>query len=219
MELIMTKTFKIAFTAAAIAAFIGTGAFAQATGDTAPSGRTAQANGGAEAQAQEGRQQPEPVFVPGTEQNLERDGTPDGHGGRRGYGGPGYGRGMRGGPAPYCPPFEFRGGPGFAGGPGGCFGRGFGPGFYGPRRGGFDAKDEVAVNGKLAALNGRIVLKDGAKTYYIIGLGQLVGFVDGLKEGASVTLKGFVREFRYAPDYGVIRADLLTINGKDYQLR
>jgi hypothetical protein len=49
-----------------------------------------------------------------------------------------------------------------------------------------------AVSGVLGLSAGRIVLKSGDTTYYTRGLGRFVGFIDGLREGAEVTIEGYV---------------------------
>jgi hypothetical protein len=40
-------------------------------------------------------------------------------------------------------------------------------------------------------VNGMIAVQSGGKTYYVGGLNRLIGFIDGLKEGASVKLEGY----------------------------
>lgn len=80
------------------------------------------------------------------------------------------------------------------------------------------AAETVKVEGKLALVNGMIAVKEKDKTYYVGGIGRLVGFVDGLKEGASVKLEGYAFEVPAAPEYLHLRATKLTLGGKDYDL-
>ncbi|MDR0656372.1 MAG: hypothetical protein LBG22_08680 [Treponema sp.] len=103
------------------------------------------------------------------------------------------------------------------------------------------AMEQKTLSGTLVVEYGRIALKTEDGLYYVRGLGQLAGFVDGLKEGAAVTLQGTVwapeRKYRntrpetegqkaeIAPNAGdsqdsfrVIRAEKLSLNGKDYDL-
>jgi hypothetical protein len=93
----------------------------------------------------------------------------------------------------------------------------FGPGAaVGPAA--VQSAETVKVEGKLVLLNGMIALKDKDKTYYVGGLNRLVGFIDGLKENASVKIEGYAFEVPAAPEYAHLRATKLTFNGKDYDL-
>lgn len=78
--------------------------------------------------------------------------------------------------------------------------------------------ETVKVEGKLTLVNGMIAVKEKDKTYYVGGLNRLVGFIDGLKENASVKLEGYAFEVPAAPEYIHLRATKLTFNGKDYDL-
>jgi hypothetical protein len=119
-----------------------------------------------------------------------------------------------------------RGTPGWGPGPAyGWCGPGYGGPGYGPERfrgrhspRDFENWDKLTVSGKLEAVHGRIALKDSGKTYYIVGISQLVGFVDGLQEGAKVSLEGWTRAFPGDSNSLVLRATKLTFNGKDYDL-
>jgi hypothetical protein len=75
----------------------------------------------------------------------------------------------------------------------------------------------VSITGKLEWINGHIAIKANEKTYYVSGVDKLVGFVDGVKEGAQVSLSG--KEFRIPaiPEYGFLRTEVLSLNGKDYK--
>jgi len=78
--------------------------------------------------------------------------------------------------------------------------------------------ETVKVEGKLALVNGFIAVQAKDKTYYVMGIQRLIGFIDGLKEGASVKLEGEAFEVPLAPEYLHLRATKLTFNGKDYDL-
>ncbi|MDR1786547.1 MAG: hypothetical protein LBR23_08850, partial [Spirochaetaceae bacterium] len=54
------------------------------------------------------------------------------------------------------------------------------------------------------------------KTYYAAGIQRLVGFIDGLKEGATVTLEGGAVSLPRDTDSYVLRVSKLTLNGKVY---
>lgn len=74
------------------------------------------------------------------------------------------------------------------------------------------------IEGKLALVNGMIAVQSGGKTYYLRGINQLVGFIDGLKEGASVKLEGYAVQFPAAPEYYHFMVTKLTVGNKDYDL-
>jgi len=94
----------------------------------------------------------------------------------------------------------------------------FGPG-VGPQLAGQTQDIQtVKVEGKLALVNGMIAVQSGGKTYYVSGLNRLIGFIDGLKEGASVKLEGYAVALPGAPEYLHLRVTKLTFNGKDYDL-
>ncbi len=76
----------------------------------------------------------------------------------------------------------------------------------------------VKVEGKLALVNGMIAIVAKGTTYYVGGLQHLVGFVDGLKEGAAVKVEGYAQQLPMAPEYSHLRITKLTFNGKDYDL-
>lgn len=93
---------------------------------------------------------------------------------------------------------------------------------FGPRAQGVAPQTQdletVKVDGRLALINGMIGVQSAGKTYYVGGLNRLIGFVDGLKEGASVKLEGYALQVPAAPEYFHLRATKLTFAGKDYDL-
>jgi hypothetical protein len=74
----------------------------------------------------------------------------------------------------------------------------------------------TTIQGVLDFVNGHIAVKTGETTYYIRGLGRLFGFVDGLKEGATVTLEGYAVDIPPAPEYKYFLVKKLRLNGKEY---
>lgn len=78
--------------------------------------------------------------------------------------------------------------------------------------------EQVEAEGILVVLNGRIALKTSDKSYYVWGFQQLIGFVEGLKEGVAVKIIGQTRELPLAPEYALLRAEQLIFNGKTYEL-
>jgi hypothetical protein len=78
------------------------------------------------------------------------------------------------------------------------------------------------VSGSLVFVKGRIALQSGGATYYLRGIGRLVGFVDGLKEGVEATLEGYAfaipQNYQSAAVEHVFQVVKLTCNGKEYDL-
>jgi len=77
----------------------------------------------------------------------------------------------------------------------------------------------ITIRGTLGLSNGRISVLSNNITYYVRGLERYVGFIDGLKEGAQVSLEGFAS----APTVEgqtdrLFRAVKLTLNGKNYEV-
>jgi len=77
--------------------------------------------------------------------------------------------------------------------------------------------EPVTVAGKLALVNGYIAVQSQDAVYYVMGIQRLIGFVDGLKEGAQVSLEGYVRNVG-KENAKVITASKLTIAGRSYDL-
>lgn len=94
-------------------------------------------------------------------------------------------------------------------------GPGFGP-VPRPDPGPGQSRDSLTIQGTLSFVNGQIALKSGETTYYVRGLDRLFGFVDGLKEGAAVTLEGYAGEIPLAPEYRLFLAEKLVFNGREY---
>jgi hypothetical protein len=77
--------------------------------------------------------------------------------------------------------------------------------------------EKTTVSGTLGIRQGRIILESGDTFYYVAGINHLAGFIDGLKEGASVSVEGYVFRSPENSDQ-VIRASALTIGGRNYSL-
>jgi hypothetical protein len=94
--------------------------------------------------------------------------------------------------------------------------------------------ETTTLRGNLSVQNGQIALQDGGTVYYVRGLDHLIGFVEGLREGAAVILEGYSFEpppagFRRTGDTAgpgagsaataagkLFVAQKLTLNGKEY---
>ena len=77
----------------------------------------------------------------------------------------------------------------------------------------------TTIRGTLGLSNGKVSVVSGNITYYVRGIGRFVGFIDGLKEGAQVSLDGYasvptVEGQKDRLFYPVT----LTLNGKTYEV-
>lgn len=81
----------------------------------------------------------------------------------------------------------------------------------------FNTPKKTTITGDLSLVQGTIAIQKDGITYFISGLRHLVGFVDGLKEGATVTLEGYASPVRQGISV-MFRATKLTFGTKDYEL-
>ena len=70
----------------------------------------------------------------------------------------------------------------------------------------------VTVEGTLQLQNGKIAVATGNTFYFVPVLNQYIGFIEGLKEGARVSVLGFASG-------NIIQASQVTINGKSYDFQ
>jgi hypothetical protein len=77
----------------------------------------------------------------------------------------------------------------------------------------------TTVEGTLGLSGGRIVLKSGGTSYYTRGLERFIGFIDGLKEGAQVSIEGYVSppSLEGAAERLLFPVKL-TLDGKEYEV-
>jgi hypothetical protein len=78
--------------------------------------------------------------------------------------------------------------------------------------------EQVTVAGNLGIVHGRIAVVSGDTTYYVSGLQRYAGFIDGLKEGARVSLEGSAYALPSDAKAKFLRVSKLSLNGKDYDL-
>jgi hypothetical protein len=83
--------------------------------------------------------------------------------------------------------------------------------------GGAPRFETVTVTGDLVLLNGRIALKSDSGLYYVPGIRRLIGFVEGLTEGARVSLEGYVFK-RPTEEANLLAITRLSIGGKVYDI-
>jgi hypothetical protein len=77
----------------------------------------------------------------------------------------------------------------------------------------------TTIRGTLTLSGGKISVTSGNIIYYVRGLQRFVGFIDGLKEGAQVSLDGYVS----TPSIDGQKDRLfypitLALNGKNYEV-
>ena len=80
------------------------------------------------------------------------------------------------------------------------------------------SRETVTISGTMVVANGMPALKSGDDTYFIGGVSSLIGFVDGLKEGAQVTVEGTVITIPGRNSLKYLNGSKLTLNGKSYDL-
>jgi hypothetical protein len=72
-----------------------------------------------------------------------------------------------------------------------------------------DASQTITVNGTLQLQNGQIAVASGNTVYFVPTLGRYIGFIDGLKEGARVSIDGYASGNYLEPSK-------VTLDGKSY---
>jgi len=80
------------------------------------------------------------------------------------------------------------------------------------------ARETVTVSGILVVANGMPAIKSGDDTYLISGMSRLIGFVDGLREGAYVTIEGTAAALPGRNNTKYLIGSKLTVGVKSYDL-
>ena len=78
--------------------------------------------------------------------------------------------------------------------------------------------EEVSVTGPLSLSQGMIAIRQGETTYYLRRLERYVGFVDGFKEGAEVTINGTAFQGRGEGARQMLFPTTMVLNGKTYEV-
>jgi len=71
--------------------------------------------------------------------------------------------------------------------------------------------ESAKIDGTLQLYNGQFAVASGNNIYFVPRIGRYVGFIDGLKEGASVSFEGYVAG-------NFLRPLKMTVSGKSYDL-
>jgi hypothetical protein len=82
----------------------------------------------------------------------------------------------------------------------------------------YPQQENVTVSGKLNISQGMIAITSGGVTYLTGGLSRFVGFIDGLREGAEVTLEGYALPVRRDNKVKLLQVQKMTLNGNEYDL-
>jgi len=78
--------------------------------------------------------------------------------------------------------------------------------------------ESASISGNLTIAQGMIAVVSGETTWLVRGLNRYIGFIDGLKEGATVTLEGYAMPASRDKNIKSLRVQKMTLNGKDYDL-
>jgi hypothetical protein len=82
----------------------------------------------------------------------------------------------------------------------------------------YPPQETVTISGNLNISRGMIAISSGGVTYLTSGLYRFVGFIDGLKEGAAVTLEGYAVPVRRDNNVKLLQVQKMSLNGKEYDL-
>jgi len=88
----------------------------------------------------------------------------------------------------------------------------------GNNRWGKGSPEKATVSGNLSIAQGMIAVVSGDTTWLVRGINRYIGFIDGLKEGAEVTLEGYAMPASRDKNVKSLQVQKMTLNGKDYEL-
>ena len=78
--------------------------------------------------------------------------------------------------------------------------------------------EAVTVSGSLIVAYGMPAIKIGNNTYLVGRLSRLAGFIDGLREGAQVTIEGAAVTSRRDANLRFLNPTQLTLDGRSHDL-
>ena len=87
-----------------------------------------------------------------------------------------------------------------------------------PNRPNIPAPEAVTVSGSMIVAHGMPAIKSGDVTYLVPGISRLTGFIDGLKEGAQVTIEGSAMAQPKNSNVKFLVPTKLTLSGRTYDL-
>jgi hypothetical protein len=80
------------------------------------------------------------------------------------------------------------------------------------------ASEKITLTGTLGIRAGQIAVVSGGTSYFVPGLHRFIGFIDGLKDGATVTVEGYTFPQNKSEENQFLRITKLNLGGKDYDL-
>ncbi|MDD3981623.1 MAG: hypothetical protein RBT72_00970 [Spirochaetia bacterium] len=78
--------------------------------------------------------------------------------------------------------------------------------------------EEISLEGTLELVDARVAIKKDDKTYFVMIPSRFFGFVEGLKEGASVKIEGYTRALPNVENSFVVHVNTLDVGGKTIDL-
>jgi len=78
--------------------------------------------------------------------------------------------------------------------------------------------EAVTVSGSLTIAHGMPAIRSGDTTYIVGRLSRLTGFIDGLREGAQVTIEGAAMASRRDSNLKFLNPAQLTLDGRSHDL-
>jgi hypothetical protein len=82
----------------------------------------------------------------------------------------------------------------------------------------FTPPENISVTGSLTIAQGMIAVTGNNATYLVRGLDRYIGFIDGLKEGATVTIQGYALNHPQDRAVKILEVQKMTLNEKEYDL-
>jgi hypothetical protein len=80
------------------------------------------------------------------------------------------------------------------------------------------SNEKITVTGNLTIANGMIAIKNDGVAWVIPGLFRYVGFIDGLKDGAQVTIEGTAMSKQADAKTRVLMPLKLKMGNKEYEM-
>ena len=96
--------------------------------------------------------------------------------------------------------------------------RGFNQRPGGPREFSMPGIENVNITGYLSVTCGTIAVTTDGITYLTLGLNRFIGFIDGLKEGAKVSLEGNTISHPAMEKTKILQVKKMTLNDKEYEI-
>ena len=88
----------------------------------------------------------------------------------------------------------------------------------GPNRPQLPPSEAVTISGTLTVAHGMPAIRSGDTTYLVGRLSRLTGFIDGLREGAQVTVEGSAVTSRRDSNLRLLNPSRLTLGGRSHDL-